>query len=213
MHKSCVFCDRNQFGERLIYESGNFNITAILGQMTDDGGHVLLSPKIHVPCMGALDDELAKESFDLGLRICRALALEYKRGAVVPLEPPYPVTAFEYGFMNRPIKHARLHFLPAVINMTPRIHADFSTAEIDELGCAAGLQRLYSRHPEPYLFWTTPPGKQMVCWNPPATPRYFRKIAADLLGRPERANWRTMDPELDRKLWSETVTRLKKYFR
>ena len=52
----------------------------------------------------------------------------------------------------------------------------------------------------------------MVCWNPPAPPQYLRLIVAELLGHPERGNWRNMDPELDKQLGQETVDRLKLYF-
>jgi hypothetical protein len=41
---------------------------------------------------------------------------------------------------------------------------------------------------------------------------YLRIVAAEALGKPERANWRTMDAALDKKLYLETVSRLKPYF-
>jgi len=141
--------------------------------------------------------------------VCNALSLQYNGSVFVA---PHPVTMFEHGIVGQSIKHTHLHILPMVIDLSPRIRADFPESEIEELLDAAHLQELYVERKEPYLFWTIPSGKSMVCWNPPAPNQYLRIIAAELLGRPERADWKKMDPELDKKLWSGTVSRLKKYF-
>ncbi len=214
MAENCVFCDRKQFEERLIAEWDGFYIIATLGQITD-GGYVLLFPAEHTPCMGALTKEQNGVALRLTEQICHALTLEY--GPKQTTKNAWPITIFEHGIIGQTIKHAHLHFLPAVLDLRRRIRSDFSIAEIDRLQSAARLQELYEENPdkenpEPYLFWTNPDGEANVCWDPPAPPQYLRIIAAQELGRPERANWRTMDPELDKKLWSETVRRLKPYF-
>lgn len=54
MESDCVFCDRSKFEERLCGETKDFWIIATLGQITD-GGYVLLVPKRHVECVGAMD--------------------------------------------------------------------------------------------------------------------------------------------------------------
>ncbi len=209
MDKPCTFCDRTQFEERLIYESDNFNIIATLGQITD-GGYVLLSPKAHILCCGAFGKIITSESLFLAKRICRALIAEYKLCRT--RKTLWPVIMFEHGIVGQTIKHGHMHFIPAMMDLSKKIRADFPAAEIDTLQYAAHLQKLYSENPEPYLFWTNKDGRENVCWNPPAPPQYLRILAAKELGHPERANWRTMDQELDRKLWQETVHRLKPYF-
>ena len=208
MKNDCVFCDRTQFEERLISENQDFYVIATLGQITN-GGYTLLFPKNHVPCLGAADRGLTSEMIIAAKKICRALSLQYQHSDCAT---PYPVTLFEHGIVGQTIKHAHLHFLPTVIDLTPRIRADFPTAEIEELQYAAHLQELYRKRQEPYLYWSGISGKAMVLWNPPAPLQYLRTVAAELLGRPERANWRKMDPELDKQLWTETVARLKPYF-
>ena len=73
---------------------------------------------------------------------------------------------------------------------------------------------MYVAKKEPYIFWMDSDGQPLVCWNPPiekVPPQYLRTVVAEALDRPERANWHNMDPELDKKLWSETVRRLKTY--
>ena len=63
-----------------------------------------------------------------------------------------------------------------------------------------------------YLLWSTPEGMIKVAIDPPALLQYLRIVAAELIGRPERGDWRNMDQELDKQLWQETVNRLKPYF-
>ena len=50
---SCVFCDKKNFTERVVYENESAYVIASLGQITD-GGYLLLVPKIHASCMGAM---------------------------------------------------------------------------------------------------------------------------------------------------------------
>lgn len=205
MQNNCAFCDRSQFEERLIAENRAYYIIATLGQITE-GGYVLIVPKEHISCTGAFTFEQTNSLTRTIQSVWRALASEYSWA------DQYPITMFEHGIVGQTVKHAHLHLLPAVIDFTPKIFEDFPKTEIEELGYAGHLQKLYGGRLDKYLSWTMPNGKAMVCWNPPAPNQYLRIIAAELLGRPERANWRAMDPELDRRLYLETVTRLKPYF-
>ncbi len=212
MDNNCVFCDRTKLKKHLIYENNEYYVTATLGQII--GGYVLIIPKAHISCMGALThflpDNETKAMLKITKEVCRALSLEYQHGISTT---PYPVTIFEHGIVGQTIKHAHLHLLPTIIDLTLKIRADFPESQFEELQYATHLQELYSKHPEPYLFWTdSSTGKPMVCWNPPAPPQYLRLITAELLGLSERGNWRNMDPELDKQLGQETVDRLKPYF-
>lgn len=207
MKNDCVFCDRTQFENRLIAETDEHYVIATLGQIT--GGYVLVFPKEHILCMGALTPQQINSMFGVAKEACIAVSMEYQGGTS---RNHIPVTMFEHGIVGQTVKHAHLHILPAVIDFTPKIHADFPTAEIEELSWNEHFLALYRKHPQPYLFWTEPKLKAMVCWNPPAPLQYLRIIAAELLGHPERANWRAMDSELDKRLYLETVTRLKPYF-
>ncbi|HUZ92653.1 MAG TPA: hypothetical protein VNG29_01500 [Candidatus Paceibacterota bacterium] len=210
MENSCLFCDRSKFEDLIIHETGDFLLVAGLGQITD-GGYALLVSKQHIPCMGELTERLYGKNIALGYALCRALTHEYA-GEKKLERGPWPVTVFEHGVAGQSIPHAHLHFLPVALDLAERVRRDFPLAEIDELQYAAEPRVRYEEKPKPYLFWTTPAGKGMVCWNPPAPRQYLRTVAAELLGRPERANWREADPELDRRLVAETVRRLKPYF-
>jgi len=208
MDDNCIFCDRTKISDRLIAENSDWYVVATLGQII--GGYTLVIPKAHISCLGALIPGNQTEAMlKITKETCRALSLEYRHDNSAT---PYPVTLFEHGIVGQTIKHAHLHLLPTVIDLSLKIRADFPKAEFAELQCAAQLQELYVKRPEPYLFWTIPSGKSMVCWNPPAPLQYLRHIVAELLGHPERENWRDMDPDLDKQFWRETVVRLKPYF-
>lgn len=200
----CPFCDRGQFEERLIAEVGGFYIIATLGQITD-GGYLLLFPAEHVLCMGALSEEQTERMIEISNKICAALVREFKT----------PVTMFEHGIVGQIVQHAYLHFLPVALNLTPRIKADFKGCRIREIRRASELRKIYSQYLLPYLFWSCEEVDSWsnVCLNPPAPEQYFRTVVAKELSRPERAHWRMMNQKLDKRLWSETVLRLRPYFK
>ena len=206
-NENCDFCDRTKFEETIIAETGGFYVVASLGQITD-GGHTLLIPKEHIPCMAELDSHTTVFAVEIARKIRSALSIEFR----FILHNKYPVIMFEHGIVGQSVKHAHLHFLPAVLDFTPKVLSDFPKCEKDKVPNYFYLRGIYESRFEPYLFWTTPYDKGMIYWNPPAPLQYMRTVAAELLGCPERANWRNMDPELDKKLWQETVKRLKPYF-
>ena len=208
--KNCVFCDRAQFEERLCGETKDFWIIATLGQIPKNGGYILLVPKRHVECVGAIKNtEIPRLGFSMNWLLSSVIDAVFCEYDVAH------GTIFEHGIVGQTIKHAHLHLVPAVINFTDRVRKDFPVNEIISVKSWNALQKLYSKRQEPYLLWpnTNRGGEMLTCWNPAAPPQYLRTVVAEALGVPERANWRNMDPELDKKLWSETVTRLKPYFK
>lgn len=198
--KSCAFCDRTQFEEQLVAERENFYIIATLGQITD-GGYTLLVPKRHVLCIGAMEFQEIEEMAAEATLLDEFISTEYKR----------LTTIFEHGIVGQSVKHAHLHIVPAACMLTSRIQADFLGRELDTIPSLSWIRRLYQHKQKPYLFWNDYLNQSVICWDPPAPPQYLRKVVAEQVGHPERANWREMDPVLDKQLWSETVC-LKKYY-
>jgi len=205
----CVFCDKKNFGERLIAETPSLYYVATLGQIT--GGYTLVIPKQHVSCLGAMTEEEVAEVKRAVETASDAIDMEYG------LEP----IVFEHGIVGQTIQHAHLHLVPANVHIENKIHADFPEAKIDILASLEVLRRCYAAEGKKYLFWSMPgipkcffpDGLFQATWDPPAPKQYLRIVAAELTGKPERANWQNMDPELDKKLWSETVARLAPYLR
>lgn len=208
MQGDCAFCDRRNFEENLIAETSDFWVIATLGQIVV--GYTLTIPKRHIPCIGAMEEPEIRKVEETVIKISDATELEFGIRPVVE----------EHGIVGQTIPHAHLHFVPAHILLTDRVVADFPEAEINLLTSLEVLRRIYAEDGKRYLLWSTfgvprlyfPAGLFQVAWNPPAPPQYLRLITAELLGRPERGNWRNMDPELDKRLRQETVARLKPYF-
>lgn len=202
MDNNCVFCDRTKLEKRLIAENKDWYIVATLGQITD-GGYVLIIPKRHALCVGAMKEQEIVE-VDRALHIASySIRREYGIRPII----------LEHGIVGQTIQHAHLHLLPAKIRLCGRIYKDFPNSQICFLDSINLLRCNYNMTGgEKYLFWSTPEGLLKAVIDPPAPPQYLRLIAAELLGYPERGNWRNMDPELDKRLIQETVNRLKPYF-
>lgn len=206
--KTCIFCDRSQFEERLVGETDKFWFIATLGQITD-GGYVLIVPKRHILCIGAMREAEIEDILRVATKAKWAIAAEYGMMPVV----------FEHGIVGQTIEHAHLHLMPAGIHgrLLERIMSDFPNVEISNIASLTALHSIYAKIRQKYLLldivqrpWS--PWHFRVAWDPAAPPQYLRTVSAELIGRPERANWRNTDPELDKRLWSETVRRLKPYF-
>lgn len=199
--KPCVFCDRTKIEKQIIHETERYYLIATLGQITD-GGYVLLIPKRHVSCIGAMEEWEIREIIAETSRINFCISQEYHC---------YPVM-FEHGIIGQTIQHAHIHFVPAPLRLTERIRTDFPGKEMDIVPSLDWLRSMYLERQEPYLFWKDSRRELAICWNPPAPPAYLRIIIAEMLDCPERGDWRKMEPKLDKLLWSETISRLKKYF-
>jgi len=181
----CVFCVRSKLEERIIYENEKYYVVATLGQIKL--GYTLLIPKRHVLCFGAMTKLEIEEATAMISCLDRYTAEEFHCSPII----------FENGIVGQTIKHAYLHFPGKEMDIVPSLD---------------WVRLMYSDRQTPYLFWNDCNRKSVICWNPPAPLYYFRKIIAEMLGVPERADWRAMDSGVDRRLWSETVIRLKKYF-
>lgn len=204
---NCIFCNRSKIEERIVFEDENFYIIATLGQITD-GGYLLLVPKHHALCAGEMTQDHLEKADELSQKIIAALDAEYK---------PVGITVFEHGIVGQTVNHAHLHFLPSHgVCFWERVMWAFPQSAIFALAKFSEVGELYSGLKKPYLLIGDNAFGKLdlyTCWNPPdVPPQYLRTVLAEELGRPERANWRNMDPELDKKLWTETVLRMKKYF-
>ncbi len=202
MPDNCVFCDRVKVEERIVGETADFFIVATIGQISD-GGYLLLIPKRHVACIAAMSEPEIRLAYYAIQEVRTAVSWEYSFA---------PVTIFEHGIVGQTVEHAHIHFVPAACDITARVRKDFPDCRIISPITLEEIRHSYLIDPRPYLMWRDQNFNISVCWNPPAPPMYFRIVVAEALGRPERANWRTMDREVDNRLVSETIAHLKPYF-
>ena len=197
----CIFCDRTKFEERIIAENSNLYVIATLGQIT--GGYILIIPKRHVSCVGIMKEKEIVKLDEMLHTASDYIEVEYG------IKPIF----FEHGVVGQTINHAHIHLLPAKIRMCGQIYRDFPNTQFCFLNSLKILKCNYDiMGRKKYLLWSTPEGMIKVAIDPPALLQYLRIVAAELIGRPERGDWRNMDQELDKQLWQETVNRLKPYF-
>ncbi|GEM_PF-954861 len=202
MKNDCVFCEQALFEDRLIFENERFNIVASLGQITD-GGYLLIFPKRHVSCIGEMKvPELEEMERLKDVAFSRLAAGGYGES----------VSLFEHGIVGQTINHAHLHLIPAVLgSLDDRLMDDFPGNLMMLSGALTDIREKYQVFKKPYLLWN-PEKVYRTCWEPNAPKQYFRTVAAQLLKRPERADWKVMDRDIDRSLWEDTVARLSPYF-
>lgn len=201
MGAACTFCDYAQ-QESIVAETDNFYATPSFGQISD-GGHVLVIPRHHYSCLGAMEEESFDEFEELTQRVKGAITDVYGK----------PI-AFEHGILGQSIAHAHLQLMPSAVDLFPRIHRDFrmfralsSIRDLRELHRTKGI----------YLYYQDPTDKQFA-FLLDSFPQYLRFVAAEAIGKPQRGNWREWraDPDcakLDDKLFTETVKKLRETLR
>lgn len=93
--------------------------------------------------------------------------------------------------------------------MDQRILKDFPQSTAGWIPSLYLLKNTRQSASEPYLIWKNRSNEFKVCWDPPAPKQYFRTVIAEAIGCPEKADYRNIDPEEDKRLCLETVERLK----
>lgn len=193
---TCPFCDLEAAAERdrFILREGGFDVIATVGQI--GRGHVLLVPRAHVSCLGAMAVGEIKAAARLKERLAAAIASVYGRRPVV----------FEHGNRGQSVRHAHLHLLAGVPDFFAAVARDFPRHE--RASGLEGIKRAF-REEGGYLFYEGPEGAMTVFRGVDDRPQYFRRRAAEALGRPELADWRQADPVEDGRLQRETTALLR----
>ena len=220
MAPSCPFCDLETLREKLILETEDYLWFPTLGQIVE--GYTLLVPKAHVTCLGCLDEE-KMGSFTEQLLLARETTEK---------EYVEPTVTFEHGGVGQTVTHAHLHIVPTNVSLFSRIQKDYGY--VAQIASLSQLNALFQLH-GPYLFYGDCSGmytflpfyheeshekgriyrlnESEASPSPEKTkvvpPQYLRIILAEAVGKPERANWRTMDPSLDKELLTRTRDRLR----
>ncbi|MBR9700929.1 hypothetical protein GOV11_03630 [Candidatus Woesearchaeota archaeon] len=217
--KPCAFCDPSKFSDRLITETENFWVFPTIGQISE-GGYSLIVSKEHHKSLIAMPDNLIEEFSDLEAKVFEATRNEYylKDGDTYGR----PI-GFEHGVVGQTVFHAHYHVFPSAVRGHDWWRGDLFDRVEKDLYVGIGLHNLNdltSRDDEHYLLVTDESHFNYIfpVDNPESVPpMYLRIVAADMLGVPERANWRKIweDEDAkahDQKLMLETMERLKPYF-
>lgn len=192
-NQQCIFCDKSEH-KSAIAENGDFFVKATYGMMNVEG-YVLLVPKEHVSCYGALSKKAHKKFMKAQDRLVDAVERNYGKSVV-----------FEHGKTGQTVEHAHLHVIPGIdfdemVAETEKMaardgqeyrHVPFmkevefgSEDERKELANAAKLGG--------YLYIGEPAtGRAVVIYAKPEErlKMVLRKAAARILGDEDLADWR-----------------------
>lgn len=196
----CVFCaDTPEKEAKLtesVVESDNFRVFPTLGQIVE--GYLLIVPKEHYACIGAMPEPILEELIELKQEVDKRVTKAYQK-------PIY----FEHGGIGQTIFHAHMHVIPFPPEKEDKVfevyRKDFpinrrlaSLKDLKDVWKKDGMYLYYEVNDHKFAFYTH------------IVPMYARIVVANALGTPERANWRTMSRELDNKLIQDTLKKLKK---
>jgi diadenosine tetraphosphate (Ap4A) HIT family hydrolase len=178
-----------------VLESDNFRVYPTLGMITP--GYLLIVPKEHVACVGAMAEPMLDELIRVKEEVDSALTAAYCQ------KPVY----FEHGVIGQTVSHAQVHAIPATLRdeVVDRFLSDFPRYNI--LKSMKELPDIW-KNQGAYLYYET--GSRRHVFTTRIVPMYARIVVADALGVPERANWRTMDRDLDNRIIAATLKTLRK---
>ena len=173
---------------RPLYETSNFFVLPSLGSLV--AGWLLIVPKKHFLCMGALSPELRQELDDLKQRVGAVLRRQYG-----------PASVFEHGpsrtnhSIGCSVDHAHLHLVPIPFDLVDAarlympVDAEWAAATL--VDCCAAFA-----NGNDYLYLEQPIGSGLIAVHSNFGSQIFRKAIAGRLGKSGRFNWREY-PEVD----------------
>jgi ATP adenylyltransferase len=165
-----------------LFESPNFVVLPSLGALVE--GWLILVPKKHFICMGALPDSVASEMHEMKNFLCSILEQYYGK-----------ICAFEHGPSRAKLNvgcgvdHAHLHIVPVAFDLASAVTSFlpkgtfWSEAGLKE--CRASFGR-----GEDYLYLEQPIGAGRIVTHHAFGSQLFRRAIAARIGALNQFNWR-----------------------
>ena len=196
----CNFCDYSVHERRnqIIAQTDDFYCVPSIGQICE-GGHLMIIPKKHVSCLGAMEESSFVEFERFVDRIKKAVTDIYQK----------PIM-FEHGIVGQPTRHAHLQMLPISTSLDECITWDFDKKM--QLNSIRELAQIYKSGGQ-YLFSQNSQGV-MHAYTGEQFSQNLRKVVADAVGKSERGDWKTLRANHERAqhddvLINETVEKLR----
>ena len=108
LRADCVFCQRSTIAPYILKETQNFRLVADHAPLVE--GHILIMPKLHYACYGAVPGEFDPELLALRSEVQHFFQQYY-----------LPPVFWEHGVFHQTVFHAHLHCFPFGI-LTPKQH-------------------------------------------------------------------------------------------
>lgn len=165
-----------------LFESPNFVVLPSLGALIE--GWLLLVPKNHFICMGALPDSLASEMQEMKYLISSILQQHYGEVCIFEHGPSKAHISVGCG-----VDHAHIHFVPLTFDLgsaaTPFLPEGIHWLESGFDGCKAAFSR-----GEDYLYFEQPVGYGYIAKHNGFASQVFRRAIASSIGFPDQFSWR-----------------------
>jgi ATP adenylyltransferase len=183
--KNCRLCskfrDREYWNEPL-FESPNFIVLPSLGALVE--GWLLLLPKDHFICAGALPEHLVPEMEKLKMTVLSLLRRRYGKAL-----------AFEHGphtanlQLGCGVDHAHLHLVPLSFNLASAVNP-FLPEGVKWRPDSGQERRTAFLADQDYLYLEQPSGNAVIATHDDFGGQLFRRAIATTLGFPGQFNWR-----------------------
>jgi diadenosine tetraphosphate (Ap4A) HIT family hydrolase len=158
------------------------------------GGHILVIPREHISCVGALNLGDFLEFKDWYEKVSQFIKNNYG-----------PLVVFEHGITGQTVFHSHVHFLPFKGQLVDIISQADEAKKIDSLD---QIQEEFKAKGQ-YLFLEVASQKYLID-TAIGQPRFFRELLAKALGAPERADWRATEKDpLLMQVFTDEILRLK----
>ncbi len=176
MSSLCAHCQSTSEAlSHKLLTTDNFYVVCDTHPLTE--GHLLVIPKNHTACMGALTDDLFQEFLALYQKFSKFINDTYG-----------VVSSFEHGIIGQTVFHAHTHILPysgAIKSIVPE-----GIAYLRKLKNIKKIKDVYNKEGK-YLFVSLGDNKWVVDLSLGRL-RFFRDRFAVALGVPERGDWREL---------------------
>src|SRR3989344_8299983 len=113
MNSNCHLCDVESYQSWIVDETEHFYARPTIWQISD-GGHMLIIPRKHYPCLGSMEKKYFREFKELTSHLKQTITDVYQK----------PIS-FEHGILGQSIAHAHLQMLLTSVDLFERIKHDF----------------------------------------------------------------------------------------
>lgn len=181
----CPFCDRTSV-EIVLAESEHFVVLADNAPLLE--GHLLIVPREHYACLGAIPAALDDELLALKEQTVRFCAAIYR-----------PATFFEHGVFGQSVPHAHLHAVP--LGQTGLGVHDLAVPEGQVAYSPADVRAWYEGQGH-YFYLESPPDPadpftREAAVFPPDEERYYRVLG---MLRERSAEYNAWQPQFARRM-------------
>ncbi len=165
-----------------LFKSPNFAVLPSLGALVE--GWLLLVPKKHFICMGAMPDSIVAEMKWMKHHLCSVLQQCYGQMCVFEHGPSKPNCN-----VGCSVDHAHLHFVPMTFDLASAV-TQFLPQDVLWSEAGLGECRAAFSKGEDYLYLEQPIGSGRIATHQGFGSQLFRRAIATQLGTPDQFNWR-----------------------